>query len=404
MPMASGPPIRLLYVCHDPIPSHETRTEQLVQSMSALSAHGFDTTLAIPESPVPPGPSRSEEIRRFYGLASDSRFPAAVAHLPPIGGGSAVRLALHDVRAVRTARHAAFDLVYTRDEFALMVALVNGLPTVFETYRADLNELRRFWPFRRFCYSRTNLLGVVAHSRYAMDRFLAAGIDASKVHLAYNGFDPRLFDSAPTREQARQTLGLPTDARIVAYTGHVEARKGTDILLTIAALMPDVLVLLVGALPGSQGEREFRSEMQRQGVNNVRLVETVDPPAVPVYLAAADCLIVPPTASPLHQHRRTVLPMKIFAYMAAGRPILAPDLPDVREVLVDSQNAVLVQPDQPREAAAALTALLRDPARAGALGEEARRQSRACTWETRAEGLARFLRERLAAHRARRQS
>jgi len=124
-----------------------------------------------------------------------------------------------------------------------------------------------------------------------MDRFLAAGIDASKVHLAYNGFDPRLFDSAPTREQARQTLGLPTDARIVAYTGHVEARKGTDILLTIAALMPDVLVLVVGALPGSQGEREFRSEMQRQGVNNVRLVETVDPPAVPVYLAA---MYVPP--------------------------------------------------------------------------------------------------------------
>ena len=88
------------------------------------------------------------------------------------------------------------------------------------------------------------------------------------------------------------------------------------------------------------------------------------------------------------RYRRTVLPMKVFSYMAAGRPIVAPDLPDIREVLANGQTALLVPPDDTNAAVAAVRGLLQDSARADRMGSAAREASRRFTWEARAQKIA----------------
>jgi glycosyltransferase involved in cell wall biosynthesis len=87
--------------------------------------------------------------------------------------------------------------------------------------------------------------------------------------------------------------------------------------------------------------------------------------------------------------------MKIFMYMAAGRPILAPLLPEVQEVLRDGSNAVLVPPDRPHAAATALLDLLSRPSRATAIANRALADAQGYTWQARAARLSVFLRERL---------
>ena len=62
------------------------------------------------------------------------------------------------------------------------------------------------------------------------------------------------------------------------------------------------------------------------------------------YLYAADVLIIPPSLEPLEQHGTTVLPIKLFLYLAAGRAILAPIAPDTAELLRADANAALVPP------------------------------------------------------------
>ncbi len=125
----------------------------------------------------------------------------------------------------------------------------------------------------------------------------------------------------------------------------------------------------------------------RCGANNLILVPRVGLRDVARYLYAADCLIIPPTDAPLTRYRHTVLPMKVFSYLAAGRPILAPSLPDIEEVLTDNVNAVLVPAGNVGAQAAALRALLAEPARAARLAGSALESSKGFTWSARAAAI-----------------
>jgi glycosyltransferase involved in cell wall biosynthesis len=124
------------------------------------------------------------------------------------------------------------------------------------------------------------------------------------------------------------------------------------------------------------------------------MVPRVPPAEVARFLFAADVLVFPPTAAALRAGR-TVLPMKTFQYLAAGRAILAPDLPDLREVLRHDANAVLVPPDVPGAAADALRGLLGDVPRRERLAAAALADAARYTWDARAAKIAAFLRGRL---------
>ena len=114
------------------------------------------------------------------------------------------------------------------------------------------------------------------------------------------------------------------------------------------------------------------------------------------YLYAADVLLIPPTSGPLQQVGNTVLPIKTFIYMAAGRAILAPRTPDVRELLRNDENAALVPPDDLEAALRQLRRLLDDPPLRERLGKAAQHDVADLTWGRRAGRVLRFLRERLA--------
>ena len=85
-----------------------------------------------------------------------------------------------------------------------------------------------------------------------------------------------------------------------------------------------------------------------------------------------------------------MLPLKLFAYLAAGRPDPRPVAPDTAELLADGDTALLVPPGDPAAAAAALDRL-RDPALAARLGASAYARSAELTWDARAEKIHGFL-------------
>ena len=90
-------------------------------------------------------------------------------------------------------------------------------------------------------------------------------------------------------------------------------------------------------------------------------------------------------------------PLKLFEYMAAGRAIAASDLPSIREILTDGENALLVKPGDPNALAAAIRTLINDGDLAQRLARAARTDVTRYTWTRRAERLEKLFDEVLAA-------
>ncbi|MEO5754405.1 MAG: glycosyltransferase family 4 protein, partial [Chthoniobacterales bacterium] len=383
--------MRLVSLCHQSLPSHHTNTQQLVWTATELARLGHQVAV-VHRSSEADGATALARIADYYGLGA---LPDSIDFIP-VGPGKDDEMmseARADVRNVIYARRNPAEIVHTRDPLALTLALVAGLPCIFETYRIDLNEAPIFRPWQALNYPRKNLLGIVTHSDLCRRSFIQAGVPETRLLTNYNGYAPAHFTSPLTREEARLHLGLPRTDCIATYTGHIEATKGIDFVVRVAQQLPEVIFLLVGAAPGSEAERRALRLIQDAGAGNVRLQPRVPPSEVAAFLFASDCLIIPPTAAPLRQHGRTVLPMKTFSYLAAGRPIVAPDLPDLREILRHDENALLVAPDDVAAAAEAIRRAVSDRTFAAQLGRAARRDAADYTWAARAARFSTFLRD-----------
>ncbi len=289
---------------------------------------------------------------------------------------------------LRREFHAA-DLIYTRNLWVASLALLAGQRVVFDHYRpwpAQVPPLRP-WIYRLMCHRR--FLANISHSKLTRASYLDIGVPPEKLYCVRNGFDPRRLDEAMPAAAAKRRLGIDGACKTVVYTGRVNHRKGLELVIEAARRLPDHVFLLVG----SQGAGPI--EAAARGVANVRLVPWQPPEALGTYLFAADVLLIPPSLRPLSEFGSTVLPLKLYLYMGSGRPILAGDSPDVREVLEHGSNALLCRPDCVESLVGGIAALTRNPGLAQRLAAAALAQSRNFTWEQRALKIAGIVRSRL---------
>jgi len=161
-------------------------------------------------------------------------------------------------------------------------------------------------------------------------------------------------------------LALAGDTPVVLYAGTFEPYQGLPTLLDafprVRSAVPGAVMVLVG------GEGEAAAAIERdvaeRGLSGaVRLVGRKPREEIPGYLAMADVLVSP-------RRYGANLPLKVFDYLAAGRPIVATDVPAHRAVL-DESLARLTAPSADA-LAEAIVELLQHPSRAAAIAESGR--------------------------------
>jgi len=164
-------------------------------------------------------------------------------------------------------------------------------------------------------------------------------VSRDKVYAVHNGVSIEDFDIPVSKDGARQRLSLDSGKKYAVYTGHLYDWKGADVLAEAAKYVPEIDILFVG---GTKGEVANMSK-RYYTYPNVHFLGHHEHKEIPYYLKAADVLVLPNSGtSALSQHHTS--PMKLFEYMATKRPIVASDLPAVREILHEN-NAILVQSD-----------------------------------------------------------
>jgi glycosyltransferase involved in cell wall biosynthesis len=382
--------MRIAYVFDRPLPARETDSEQALQTIAALSRRGVELTLVLPRAAH--SAESAAELAERYEV--DGRFELVL--LPtPLARWSSGRKWWHALKAPEQSAVRAAELVYTRN-FPTLFALARGeQPFAYETYRPWADQFPLLKPWFRSAFAAPAFLGAVLHSHFARERYLALGADPERLFVAHNGYDPRRFAEPAPQAELRARLGLPAERPIVVYTGHINLTKGFDVVLAMAKRLPQVLFVLVGSYGGGVVERLARRH------DNVQLVPWQPFARVAEYLMAADVLLQPPSHVPLRLIGNTVLPMKLFQYLAAGRPIVAPDLPDMRELLRHEHNALLVRAGDAAGGAEAIARALGDRALAQRLAASALASARELTWDERAKRMVEFLEARLSAWRPR---
>jgi glycosyltransferase involved in cell wall biosynthesis len=180
-------------------------------------------------------------------------------------------------------------------------------------------------------------------------------------------FASALPSSPPGEAEAlRGELGLRPDQPVVLYSGTFEAYQGLPELLAavphVRAEVPGVAFVLVGAdETGGTTVSRAHSDLVRQGA--LRVVKRQPRERIPGFLALADVLVSPRAYG-------DNLPLKIFDYLAAGKPIVATDIPAHRSVL-DDESALLTGAWSP-ELASGIVRVLRDRPLADRLAAAAR--------------------------------
>jgi glycosyltransferase involved in cell wall biosynthesis len=312
----------------------------------------------------------------------------------PLIGGISVLLStwFYAVRLLVTGKLNQPTVIYSRNVNGAFVFLNlqkwlfhrKNIKIYFEVHSLDQQHPKKF--FHKLLRESTGLICITKALKDALVKNYH--IDFERILVASDGVRKSLLESpVPSKEKARQRLNI-TAEKIVLYTGQLLPGKGAHVLLNAASFFDrNVLFVVVGG-NGSYLER-MQQKVKAQKLDNVWLTGFVSPTDVPMYQAAADVLVLPPTAD--HDISPFTSPLKLFEYMAARRPIVASALPVLEEILQHGYNALLFQEQDAADLAAKIEILLQDAELAESLARAAWKQVQDFTWEKRAQKILDFI-------------
>lgn len=274
------------------------------------------------------------------------------------------------------------DIVYERANLFFLagtwLARRKGLPLLLEV-NAPLAEERarhgklRLGSLARACegYVWRGADRVLPVTEALAARVVAAGVPRERITIVPNGI--HLEDFPVGVEDAPTDPGVPVR---LGFVGFVRDWHGLDRVIRLIAAPqagPPLALTVVGDGPARPGLERLAAELGvAERIHFTGLAARED---VPGLVAGFDIALQPASVD-------YASPLKVFEYMAAGRAIIAPDQPNLREVLAHERTALLFPPDQPEAFAEALLRLAADPALRRRLGAAAREeiQRRDLTW------------------------
>jgi glycosyltransferase involved in cell wall biosynthesis len=214
------------------------------------------------------------------------------------------------------------------------------------------------------------------------------GIDPARTRFIPNGMPPL---APPSGADVRAELGIAADAPVVGTVGVLRPQKGLDVLVAAARIVagevPEARFVVVGAGPE---QAALRDRVAASGLAD-RLLLTGFRADVADTLAAFDVAV----SSSFFEGS----PLAVMEYMAAGKPIVATAVGGVPDLIEDGVHGLLVPPGDPRAFADAVLRLLREPATASRLGEQARaRQQSEFTMDAMVRRFEELYDELLRAH------
>lgn len=376
---------RLFLIFHGRFPSEKAAALFAAKSAAAFAKQGLDVTLLVPQR------KGVETTNPFTFYSVEENFK--IEYLPTLDlfalkgfqffafWASFIAFSFSSYRYLK--QHSdTFDIIYSNESLPLFFASQIRPNCLYEMHDFPESKIRLFKNFL------SRMKWILVHNKWKLDEIQKLCPEISKKKFLYepNAVDIKAFDIKMIKEEARLKLSLPIHKKIAVYTGHLYGWKGVDTLAAAAKLLSEhFLIVFVG---GTSADVE-KFKATHGTTSNIIITGFKSHDEIPFWQKSADVLILPNTAKEKISAYYTS-PMKLYEYMASGRPIIASDIPSIREI-VDERSAILVAPDNAQALAQAIENITRTEQIGEDLAKQAYAKVQGHTWDKRARRILDFM-------------
>ncbi|MEW5759840.1 MAG: glycosyltransferase family 4 protein [Candidatus Thermoplasmatota archaeon] len=176
-----------------------------------------------------------------------------------------------------------------------------------------------------------------------------------------NGVDTGKFKPGLECNEIKEKYG----ENIVLYVGRLVYHKGLDVFIESAKYVDDAKYIVIGS---GEMKAQLADIIEKFGLENkVELIGKVDSSTLPKYYSACNVFVLPSVS------RLEAFGLVLLEAMACGKPVVASDMPGIREILKEGENGFLIEPFNAKKLAEKLNVLISDKKFAESLGANGRK-------------------------------
>lgn len=329
--------------------------------------HEVRVNALVSAAPSPAGRGRGRLVERIRRALPEFMYELAQLALSAASAASFARALAEYQPDFVYKRHARYDFG------PVWAARRCGIPIILEVncvYSSPI--LRQFEPIRfprlltsveRWIFRRSTRN--IAVSKPLADELLTAARGEAQVTVMPNGVNHDRFRPGGAGAEVRRSLGLG-QRQVIGFVGTLWRWHGLELLIEALTLLktPDVHLLIVG---DGESRQDLAARVTALGLaDRVTFVGRVPHGEVASYVGAMDVAVLPA------ESRAHASPMKILEYMAMARPVVAPRLASIQELITEGIEGLLFTPGDPRALAECIDRLLASPAECQAIGARGR--------------------------------
>lgn len=345
--------MKILY--HHRIASKDGQNVHIDEIINALRQLGHEVRVVAPAS------STAQDFGSSVGWVGrlKSSLPKALYEMLEMGYSVLAYARLAD--AIREfqpdALYERYNLflfagIWARQRFHLPLLLEVNAPIAEERAKYDGIALKRIagWA-QRTVWKNADRVLPVTHVLGEMVR--EAGVLEERIFVIPNGINEDHFRHVPDPGRIRSEYGI--EGRLVlGFTGFVRSWHGLDRVIRWMASQErkDIHLLVVGDGPAREDLENLSKDLGLDG--HVTFTGLVQRERIPELVASFDVALQPAVVD-------YASPLKLFEYLALGRPVVAPLQKNLLEVLDEDENAVMFDPEDPEGLESALSKICTDP-------------------------------------------
>ncbi|AVR46887.1 hypothetical protein C7S20_17370 [Christiangramia fulva] len=218
----------------------------------------------------------------------------------------------------------------------LICAQINGSP--FDEFYRNITFRNLFIKKQRHSYTKSDLNFFI--SDFSRQRIMGSDLDESRDKVIYNGTDISKFFPLPDKKEIREKLGYPEDKIIIGYIGTLDFHKKllrlTEAFREIEKELPDTALVIIGDGPAYSKIHHFIKHYSLE--NKIILKGWIKHEQVNEHLNCFDIAVH-------HYANHYMNPLKIFEYLAAGLPVIAPDIDSVKKIFRNNEDLIISSED-----------------------------------------------------------